>query len=817
MYKTQFRLQHLSGTLGAHNSTDPLALKVDNALQNSTSVAAIDVQDVNDLLQEYGRALSRINGKSDWFNQNAGQMDQANTQINVDGGATLQFSNLDTSIGAGDDIGTIKFKTEDSEAAAAGNFAQIKVESLNEITEVADAVATFTVKLASAAAAADKLVLRGDGILQVDKLQKLGANDIAIKSDTNLRFEDADGDNYAAFSFGTADAENRNCRYKLPANSTTAAAGMVLAIQANNTIDGSNRELQLQWLDVKETRQKRFIQIAANDKITAGREVRIQGNMQDEWNLSALSNLGTDTFKTTGTNSQYMDIYHNGILLRPSSTGLPAKGTLDFPFRTAAAATADHQVLLTGGSASGYLITPGSHIKISAKGVDKTTDSATFVYVDRPNSIAKADATNKRSALNVAGSKFSNSGCKSVDSIQANGGNAWPASQTYNVEAGQNGVTTQSSGVGAKYQIVTAANGMSATVTVIQPGKGFVVNETITVPNSAIGNNAGGGNLLFDVESLCGVIEYANGDHKNIFDKIKDNDIIEFVGGSASNFGTGGSDVGLVELRLYRAFRSVIQGSNDGYLHLCNFNQTAAVAQTLEFGANQPDANDTRIEWCALRADGAQKIADGDCLAGVDSSGADTTWVRTDQTATRTSRAGRFLVKSGQYGVDASNTNGDRLNIKCDDIINGYPVDIGATQFAALENLAAEIDPFLGDPDADYKASVANEGGAAVRMTIQAKGCWATGGGGAFDSMFNDWGAARSSNTGHDRPLSLRTANGSAGNSSLADVSFASSTGGHDGQDLDYDYGQGASSAEHVVFNFDIDLDDNVSIIYRKS
>jgi len=87
-------------------------------------------------------------------------------------------------------------------------------------------------------------------------------------------------------------------------------------------------------------------------------------------------------------------------------------------------------------------------------------------------------------------------GVLSVDTISA--ADTLRLKGTYVIEPGA--YTTQNSGVGAKFLITISAAGV-ATVEIIEGGSGFIVNETITVPDSRLGSG-GGASLTFDVLAI---------------------------------------------------------------------------------------------------------------------------------------------------------------------------------------------------------------------------------------------------------------------------------------------------------------------------
>jgi hypothetical protein len=69
---------------------------------------------------------------------------------------------------------------------------------------------------------------------------------------------------------------------------------------------------------------------------------------------------------------------------------------------------------------------------------------------------------------------------------------------TYTI--GESDYTTDASGVGAKFSVVVDNNG-AATVTVTTGGSGYVINETITIDDSKLGNG-GAADLTFDVATI---------------------------------------------------------------------------------------------------------------------------------------------------------------------------------------------------------------------------------------------------------------------------------------------------------------------------
>ena len=60
--------------------------------------------------------------------------------------------------------------------------------------------------------------------------------------------------------------------------------------------------------------------------------------------------------------------------------------------------------------------------------------------------------------------------------------------------------TTNGSGTGAVFRIIIADGG-TATITVITKGSGYATNDTITIPDSQLGNG-GGAALTFDVNEV---------------------------------------------------------------------------------------------------------------------------------------------------------------------------------------------------------------------------------------------------------------------------------------------------------------------------
>ena len=60
--------------------------------------------------------------------------------------------------------------------------------------------------------------------------------------------------------------------------------------------------------------------------------------------------------------------------------------------------------------------------------------------------------------------------------------------------------TTNGSGTGAVFLIVIVDDG-TASITVVNKGSGYATNDTITIPDSELGNG-GGASLTFDVNEV---------------------------------------------------------------------------------------------------------------------------------------------------------------------------------------------------------------------------------------------------------------------------------------------------------------------------
>lgn len=91
---------------------------------------------------------------------------------------------------------------------------------------------------------------------------------------------------------------------------------------------------------------------------------------------------------------------------------------------------------------------------------------------------------------------MSTDGILAVDTISA--ADTLRLEGTYVIEPGA--YTTSASGVDAKFLITISAAG-AASIEIIEGGSGFIVNETITVPDSRLGSG-GGASLTFDVQTL---------------------------------------------------------------------------------------------------------------------------------------------------------------------------------------------------------------------------------------------------------------------------------------------------------------------------
>ncbi|AOV60911.1 virion structural protein [Synechococcus phage S-CAM22] len=78
---------------------------------------------------------------------------------------------------------------------------------------------------------------------------------------------------------------------------------------------------------------------------------------------------------------------------------------------------------------------------------------------------------------------------------------------TYTI--GASDYSTDASGTGATFSVVVAAGG-AATVTVVNPGSGFAVNETFTITDANLGGG-GGASLTFDAATVSSVGDWVNG------------------------------------------------------------------------------------------------------------------------------------------------------------------------------------------------------------------------------------------------------------------------------------------------------------------
>tara|TARA_B100000700_G_scaffold192704_2_gene212208 strand:+ start:1509 stop:3653 length:2145 start_codon:yes stop_codon:yes gene_type:complete len=378
MAKTQIRLQAVTGSLAASGDSRDYAIKAntDGALPAAAAAEAIDVGDLAGILQQYGNAISRISGKGDWFSQAAGQFTH-NLDIRNASAPQITLRNLDTSVNTGDDIGLIKWTTADSEAGAAADFAQLYVEQVsNAIGSVGDAKAEMSIKLASGAAAAEKLRLTHDGTLKIDKLQELtSTGDISVKGDTLLRMYDSDDSHYAAWDYSAN--TTKSVILKLPADSSTASANQLLGISSTDSGDPLTT-VQLDWITAADPVQKKFLTISASNDVRAGVEFDLDG--ATGYNLALTPDIAAGSMVSGNSEQQRLDIYVNGQYLQPSNTS-HARGTLDIrcPDQDATVAI--------GGTAQNrdgdvYPVVPGSHIKVTLYDENKT-----FCFVDRYSSI----------------------------------------------------------------------------------------------------------------------------------------------------------------------------------------------------------------------------------------------------------------------------------------------------------------------------------------------------------------------------------------------------------------------------------------------
>ena len=100
---------------------------------------------------------------------------------------------------------------------------------------------------------------------------------------------------------------------------------------------------------------------------------------------------------------------------------------------------------------------------------------------------------------------------------------------TYEISASD--YTTDASGTGATFSIAVNSSG-AATVTVVNPGSGFAVNETFTITDANLGGG-GGASLTFDAATVSTVNTWVNGAIKfpanDLGTKLSDDWTLEFM------------------------------------------------------------------------------------------------------------------------------------------------------------------------------------------------------------------------------------------------------------------------------------------------
>ena len=100
---------------------------------------------------------------------------------------------------------------------------------------------------------------------------------------------------------------------------------------------------------------------------------------------------------------------------------------------------------------------------------------------------------------------------------------------TYTIGTGD--FSTDASGTGATFSVVVAANG-AATVTIVNPGSGYAVDETFTITDARLGGG-GGASLTFDAATVSSVGDWVNGAIKvpaaSLGTKLNDNWTIEYM------------------------------------------------------------------------------------------------------------------------------------------------------------------------------------------------------------------------------------------------------------------------------------------------
>ena len=143
-----------------------------------------------------------------------------------------------------------------------------------------------------------------------------------------------------------------------------------------------------------------------------------------------------------------------------------------------------------GGGGGGQGIPNGTGGALASDGVVETyVDKGVFSDSDSVYNSANSPTGITNGIYRVMGS------IASVDSISAADSNRIAGTYT-NVS-----YSAQGSGTGATFNITINGSG-AASITITSSGKGYVVDNTITVNNSQLGNGTGAANLTFDVASI---------------------------------------------------------------------------------------------------------------------------------------------------------------------------------------------------------------------------------------------------------------------------------------------------------------------------
>ena len=146
-----------------------------------------------------------------------------------------------------------------------------------------------------------------------------------------------------------------------------------------------------------------------------------------------------------------------------------------------------------GGGGGGQGIPNGAGGALASGGVVETyVDKGVFFNNNSTYNNANSPTAITNGVYRVMGS------IASVDSYQNRTDSNRPQGTYTNVSYS---VQNSSDGTGATFTIVVNSNG-KATATITNSGKGYVVNDTITVNNSQLGNVSGVPNLKFDVASI---------------------------------------------------------------------------------------------------------------------------------------------------------------------------------------------------------------------------------------------------------------------------------------------------------------------------